>query len=78
MQYLILEINVYRGILIYLFFFFFLLFIISFFPPTAAINTRGENKWDRRVALKKHVWIQDCEELAAESNDENSPAWGQY
>lgn len=77
MQYLILEINVYRGILIYLFFFF-PPFYHFFFPPTAAINTRGENEWDRRVALKKHVWIQDCEELAAESNDENSPAWGQY
>lgn len=59
-------------------FFFFSPFYHFFFPPTAAINTRGENEWDRRVALKKHVWIQDCEELAAESNDENSPAWGQY
>lgn len=45
---------------------------------TAAINTRRENERERRVALKKHVWIQGCGELAAESNDENSPAWGQY
>lgn len=34
---------------------------------TAAINTRRENERERRVALKKHVWIQGCGELAAES-----------